>query len=376
MRASYLDILILAIFVITLIAAYFKKFNAKALITDFSFGMRVIFAYAGAIITYNLIKSNAMVDKLISNILINIKGYLITPAFTAYLMTICIYAISILIIYIILNCILLIFKKVYIKKRVLKIEYKKLQKGEKRAKIQGVIYAIPMALAYCVIVFSVFMMLDVKGIIHISGESASVNTFINNFNSEIVANPFNEYNIDTSSGVITAKSLAQEEDPTTIVYYNGVTLSEAVKSDTAINDMAKQITQGDITDLEKARAIYNWIGNNIVYNEAKAQEITRDNGKGVKSGAIVAFNTKTGVCFDYASLYVAMARAVGLKVRIISGEGYTGTNWGPHAWNEVYIPSEKKWIPVDPTFATTGDYFATNDFYATHRDGKIIGQWN
>lgn len=376
MKASYLDILILAIFVITLIAAYLKKFNAKALITDFSFGMRVIFAYAGAVITYNLIKSNTIVDKLITNMLINVKGYIVTPSFTAYLMTIFIYAISILIIYIILNCILLIFKKVYIKKRILKIEYKKLQKGEKRAKIQGVIYAIPMALAYCIIVFSVFMMLDVKGIIHISGESASVNKFINNFNSEIVENPFNEYTIDTNSGVITAKSLAQEQDPTTIVYYNGVTLSEAVKSDTAINDMAKEITQGDSTDLEKARAIYNWIGSNIVYNEAKAQEITRDNGKGIKSGAIVAFNTKTGVCFDYASLYVAMARAVGLKVRIISGEGYTGTNWGPHAWNEVYIPSEKKWIPVDPTFATTGDYFATNDFYATHRDGKIIGQWN
>ncbi|MGL4873510.1 MAG: transglutaminase domain-containing protein [Clostridium sp.] len=160
-----------------------------------------------------------------------------------------------------------------------------------------------------------------------------------------------------------------------IVYYNGVTLDEGVKSDSQINEKAKEITRNDKTNLEKAKAIYEWVGSNITYDNEKASLIMSGD-RNLKSGAIEAFNTRTGICFDYACLYVAMARAIDLPVRIITGEAYNGEEYINHAWNQVYIKSLGKWINVDPTFYDAGDYFNTKNFYEDHKEESIAGEWN
>ncbi|WP_297517290.1 transglutaminase family protein [uncultured Clostridium sp.] len=369
MRASYLDILLVIIFLITLIGASVKKFSKQALLSDFLFGVRVILAYIGAVITYYIIQSSSIVDKGISILISYINIDMLSPSFTAYILTVAVYGISTYIIYLILNIFLGIFKKTILVKNLNNLEHKKFMKNGKRAGLSGILFNIPTGIAYCLIAASIFTLLIVRGIMPIKGESTFIAKVIENAKSVQVsseANPFHDYEF--------AKPEANVSEET-IIYYNGVTLDEAIKSDTAIKTKAIELTKSDSTDLEKARTLYNWVGNNIQYDDAKAEEITRDKGKGVTSGAIEAFNTRQGVCFDYASLYAAMAIDVGLRVRIISGEGYTGSSWGPHAWNEVYIPSEKKWIPVDTTFASTGDYFATTDFASTHRDDKVIGAW-
>ena len=380
MKASYLDILLIAIFFITIIAASFKKFDKKELLSDFLFGVRVIFAYIGAFITYYIIQTNSLADKGIARLVSYVDTYIISPSFTAYILTVAIYAISIIIIYIILNIFLGMFRRVYLINKVNKIESKKIIKRRKKSGFDGMIFNIPTAISYCLIVASIFVLLSVKGILPIKGESAFVSHALEGFESVKVNNsnnPFNDFEFTKGDDLISANSKTgtHEDEENVIVYYNGVTLDQAITSNSAIDAKAKELVSGDTDAIEKSRALYNWVGSNITYDDAKAEEITVDKGKGVKSGAIEAFDTRTGVCFDYASLYTAMAREVGLKVRMVSGEGYTGTSWGPHAWNEVYIPSEKKWIPVDTTFASSGDYFATADFYDTHRDGKIIGQW-
>ncbi|MGL4848420.1 MAG: transglutaminase domain-containing protein [Clostridium sp.] len=160
-----------------------------------------------------------------------------------------------------------------------------------------------------------------------------------------------------------------------IVYYNGVTLSEGVKSDSAINEMAKEITKNDTTDLEKAKTIYEWVGSHITYDNEKASLVMSGDRK-LKSGAIEAFNTRSGICFDYACLYVAMARTVGLPVRLITGEAYNGEEYINHAWNQVYIKSLGEWINVDPTFYDAGDYFNNKNFYKDHKEQSIAGQWD
>lgn len=160
-----------------------------------------------------------------------------------------------------------------------------------------------------------------------------------------------------------------------IVYYNGVTLAQAVKSSPAIDAKTQEIIEGKTTDEAKAYAIYQWVGQNIIYDNKKAQEL-EDGDTNLQSGAIVAFNTREGVCFDYASLYVAMARDAGLKVRLITGEGYDGSQWVSHAWNQVYLPSQDKWINVDCTFYDAGNFFNSSDFNEYHKDGTIAGQWD
>lgn len=50
--------------------------------------------------------------------------------------------------------------------------------------------------------------------------------------------------------------------------------------------------------------------------------------KKLKIVGISAFKKRSGICFDYSCLYVAMARAVNLKVRLLTGTAYDGEKYG------------------------------------------------
>ncbi|WP_206154902.1 transglutaminase-like domain-containing protein [Clostridium muellerianum] len=159
-----------------------------------------------------------------------------------------------------------------------------------------------------------------------------------------------------------------------VVYYNGVTLDQGVKSDSEINKFAKDLASKDDTTIGKARILYNWVGSNIAYDHDKANKVL-NNDFNVQSGAIHTFNTKKGICFDYACLYVAMCRANGIKTRLITGEGFNGVSWVSHAWNQVYVPEQDKWINVDPTFYKGGNYFNNRRFQVDHKNAQIAGEW-
>ena len=138
--------------------------------------------------------------------------------------------------------------------------------------------------------------------------------------------------------------------------------------------MAYEITRKRSSDKEKAKAIYAWVGSNVEYDYDKATEILNDNFRN-KSGAIVTFKDRRGICFDYACLFTAMARASSLKVRVVIGQGFDGKTWVAHAWNEVYLKEEDRWINVDPTFYKGGNYFDSKDFFEDHKKEKVIGEW-
>jgi len=160
-----------------------------------------------------------------------------------------------------------------------------------------------------------------------------------------------------------------------IRYFNGVTLDEAVKSNEEIDKKAREIAAKGKYEKEKAYLLYKWISKNIDYDYAKAERITSATA-GEDSGSIAAFGTRKGICFDYSSLYVSMCRAIDLKVRFITGQGYSGIAWGDHAWNQVRISSEDRWIDVDTTFGGTGlNYFDKRNFSVDHKYAEIQGEW-
>ncbi|WP_294373720.1 transglutaminase family protein [uncultured Clostridium sp.] len=161
-----------------------------------------------------------------------------------------------------------------------------------------------------------------------------------------------------------------------IIIYNGVTIDEGTKSNNDIDNKAIQLTEGISSEREKARALYEWIGSNIEYDNEKAEVVLDDSdrSKMPESGAICAFETRKGICFDKACLYVAMARAVDLKVRLVSGEAYDGEQYVGHAWNQVYLQHENIWINVDPTFYSAGNYFDSN-LFNQHKIENIAGEW-
>ena len=159
-----------------------------------------------------------------------------------------------------------------------------------------------------------------------------------------------------------------------IEYFNGVTLDEAVKSNAEIDNTAKKLTSGETTSIKKAYKIYSWITENIDYDDAKAAMLS-NNARGTSSGAIIAYNERKGVCFDYASLFVAMCRANNLKVRLVTGLGYSGKDWGDHAWNQVWSEEENRWIDVDTTFGKHVNYFDRKGFYVDHKYAEVQGEW-
>lgn len=159
-----------------------------------------------------------------------------------------------------------------------------------------------------------------------------------------------------------------------IVYYNGVTLAEGVRSNANIDNFARNLVSKETTTIGKAQVLYNWVGNNISYDNEKATRVL-NNDFNVSSGAIPTFNTGKGICFDYSCLYVAMCRANNIKVRLITGEGFNGVSWVSHAWNQVYIPEGDKWINVDTTFYKGGNYFNSKRFDIDHKAEQIAGEW-
>jgi hypothetical protein len=194
----------------------------------------------------------------------------------------------------------------------------------------------------------------------------------------IVGDYFRKSSEEPASGDAVSKAIDKlaGDNVKVIHYFNGVTLDEAVKSNDQIDNKAREIASKGKDEKEKAYLLYKWISANIHYDYEKAERLSGTNTIKENSGSAVAFETRKGICFDYSSLYISMCRAAGLKVRLITGQGYSGIAWGDHAWNQVWISSEKRWVNVDTTFGSAGlNYFDSGNFSVDHKYAEIQGEW-
>lgn len=92
--------------------------------------------------------------------------------------------------------------------------------------------------------------------------------------------------------------------------------------------------------LGSVSAIYNYIVSNVKY----------DYNKNVSSGYIPSvesiYSTKSGICYDYSTLFAAMARSVGIPTKVV--KGYSNNVDGYHSWNQVY--NDGKWLTIDISY--------------------------
>ncbi|MDI9260723.1 transglutaminase-like domain-containing protein [Alicyclobacillus sendaiensis] len=121
-----------------------------------------------------------------------------------------------------------------------------------------------------------------------------------------------------------------------------------------VAEKARAITSGLSSPYAKARALYEWEIHHIHYDWKKYDDYVYD-GKWDAQSPLTTLQTGKGVCADYALLYADMAHAVGLTVRIDEGVALSGGVEGSHAWNEVWIPNEHRYILVDPTWGSAQD---------------------
>ncbi|MHA0856478.1 transglutaminase domain-containing protein [Paenibacillus sp. CMAA1364] len=139
-----------------------------------------------------------------------------------------------------------------------------------------------------------------------------------------------------------------------------------------IEEAAAQIVGTAKTDEEKARLLYDWVGSRVAYDYAKVDDYEQ-RGVWHEQTPRDTYDTLLGVCIDYARLYAVMAKSQGLDVKVVTGLGYNGQGgYGPHAWNEVYLSTENKWIPLDPTWAQTGNWFNPPKFAETHIKDQVL----
>lgn len=137
----------------------------------------------------------------------------------------------------------------------------------------------------------------------------------------------------------------------------------------SIDSLAAYLTEPAKNDLQKVRAIYRWITDNISYNiEGYMAEDYGD----VSPDSVLA--SGTSVCEGYSNLFEALAEAAGLEAVTIGGwgKGYTYTVGDPladtnHAWNAVKIG--EGWYLLDCTWGAgavtkDGDYIKRfEDFF-------------
>lgn len=130
-------------------------------------------------------------------------------------------------------------------------------------------------------------------------------------------------------------------DPADYALYLGPTRLGPI--DGPVKELADKIVKGKVTVRDKAKAVYDWICENMFRDPA-----TRGCGEG---DVCVLLLAPGGKCADIHSVYVALARAAGVPAREVFGirQGKGGTTdittW-QHCWAEFYLPGYG-WVPID-----------------------------
>lgn len=140
--------------------------------------------------------------------------------------------------------------------------------------------------------------------------------------------------------------------PDPLAPYRLATARIPFTEESAVHGLARQLAQGCGSPGEYARAAFDWVTWNIDYDEALAAE--RRGVATTPSNPDEILARGTGTCVDYATLYAALMRAMGIPCQMVFGMVDTPKEGRfYHAWNLVWLPGEHNtegWQLYDPTF--------------------------
>jgi len=140
--------------------------------------------------------------------------------------------------------------------------------------------------------------------------------------------------------------------------------------DLAIRRQAREIAGSDTDRAVLARRLRAWV---------KAH-IQKQNNIGTPRTAAEIMRSRDGVCRDYATLFTALARALGVPTRVCSGIVYFQDGFFYHAWVECQLQQgPDAWYALDPTLDSdfvdaTHVKFAQGDPTAMFAAVRLVGQ--
>jgi hypothetical protein len=110
-----------------------------------------------------------------------------------------------------------------------------------------------------------------------------------------------------------------------------------------LQEQAARVVEGAADRKAAARALLDWVYKNV----------DKEPSVGVPNGLEVLRRMR-GDCNEHTALYVSLARAAGVPARIAAGVVYSDRIGGGafyyHAWPEVAIGPDDRFVPLDPTF--------------------------
>ncbi|MGI6084445.1 MAG: transglutaminase-like domain-containing protein [Acetivibrionales bacterium] len=114
--------------------------------------------------------------------------------------------------------------------------------------------------------------------------------------------------------------------------------------DMEIIKKAGELTKDLMTDKEKIVTIYNFVVDTFSYDYNKINNINTTYVPDIEQ----IYIDKKGICYDYSAVFAAMLRSQNIPSKLI--KGYSDLVDGYHAWNEVYLADENRWIVIDTTY--------------------------
>jgi transglutaminase-like putative cysteine protease len=140
-------------------------------------------------------------------------------------------------------------------------------------------------------------------------------------------------------------------------------LSDRLVPVSKFKKLAERITAGKKTDLEKLRAIYDYVVSHMKYDKS---------GKGWGRGdAIWACDAKRGNCTDFHSLFIALCRAAGIPALFEIGLPVNGNGEvkGYHCWVLAFPKGYTYGIDA----SEAAKHPSKKNYYFGHLDDRRVG---
>ena len=323
MNFNLVDIIIVCSFILPLVVAYKRKFNIIRIKNSIEELGGYISFFLALYLSFITIKKIDIIERMFSIVVVEFNNIISNFNISPQVIIIFIVLALTLVIYFIVKVILKIFSFIIINPILRWLKKAESRRGKGFGKVAALIINIPKSLFYMAVIALVIVILGSNGFL---GEKMEGMTLASKAYEVINSNKYyaalnkeyeafhDEYKDVISKNIDSAVESNKEPKSENVVesnknvinLYNGVTLEQGIKSNEAINKKAKELTKNAKSSREKAKRIYTWISENINYDDNKAENISEKTSE-YKSGAIEAFETRKGICFDYSCLYVAMA---------------------------------------------------------------------
>lgn len=150
-----------------------------------------------------------------------------------------------------------------------------------------------------------------------------------------------------TSHSIVETGLEPDPDPGEELVQDFLRFRPPVKDIPGVREMAARHAIADPTSTESIERALDEL------TMAISREFTYDRSvTNVYSAVDDVLSLRAGVCQDFAHLFIAVARAMGVPARYVSGyihfPGERGTTTASHAWAEAWVPG-RGWIGYDAT---------------------------